>query len=135
MARSNFPGFVASSHYVTVVDSGSFNNAGLAKAGITPVTEALAMDSATTVPVGFDDYEKKFCQALKGGGNPPCRTHLSSLNGQMAVRLCDKLDEPGTLVPVANALEALDRSREFCKCARHKPDGVRKKCARKVAGT
>lgn len=132
MAKSRYPGFVPASHYVTVVDEGSFSHAGLAKAGIQPVVEALNVGSPTTVPVTFDDYEAKFCQALKGGGNPPCRVHLSSTNGQMAVRLCDKLNEPGTVVVVKDAHEALARSKEFCTCARNKPDETRKKCARKV---
>lgn len=131
---TRYPGFVPSSHYVTVVDSGSFANAGLAKAGIQPVVEGLSIGTPTTQPLQFDDYEAKFCQALKGGGNPPCRVHLSSTNGQMAVRLCDKLNEPGTVVAVKDAHEALARSKEFCTCARNKPDETRKKCARKVRG-
>lgn len=118
------------------IDSGSFANAAVAKAGFEPVRQALAEDSATTVPLGFEDYEAKYCQALKGGGKPPCRVHLTSMNGStMAVRLCDKLNGEGTVMPVKDAAEALAVSKRFCKCSGGKPDAVRKKCARKVAGS
>lgn len=120
----------------TVIDEGSFNNATLAKAGHDLVREGLSIEgAAATQPLAVEDYESKYCQATKGGKMPECRVHVTSANGtSMALRLCDKVDGDGTVVPVKDAADALATARKFCKCARNKPVGVRAKCARKMPG-
>lgn len=117
------------------IDEGSFTGATLAKVGHDLVRESLSLDnSATTSALAVEDYEKKVCQALKGGGVPDCRVHVTSMNGNtMALRLCDKIDGKGTVVPVRDAADALATARKFCKCAKKKSTGVREKCARKVS--
>lgn len=116
-----------------VIDEGSFSNAVLNKAGGILVRESLAEGVPQTTPLAVQDYEMKYCQSTKGGKVPECRVHVTSANGtSMAVRLCDKVDGEGTVIPVANADEALLVARKFCKCARGKSMGTRKKCARKV---
>lgn len=120
----------------TVIDEGSFSNATLAKAGHDLVREGLSIEGeARTQPLAVEDYEVKYCQATKGGKMPECRVHVTSANGtSMALRLCDKVDGDGTVVPVRDAADALATARKFCKCARNKPVGVRAKCARKMPG-
>lgn len=118
-----------------VIDSGSFAESALSKAGHDLVREALSETSASTVPVAVEDYEVKYCQATKGGKTPECRVHVTSMGGtSMALRLCDKVDGEGTVVEVKDAADALAKAREFCKCARGKAVTIRHKCARKMSG-
>lgn len=120
---------------MNIIDEGSFNTAALSKAGNDLVRESLTDGAAKTQPLAVEDYEVKYCQATKGGKMPDCRVHVTSTGGtSMAVRLCDKVDGDGTVVPVKDATEALEVARKFCKCARNKPVGVRQKCARKTVG-
>jgi len=120
----------------TVIDEGSFAQSALAKAGHDLVREGLSIEGeARVTPLAVEDYEKKFCQATKGGSMPDCRVHVTSAGGTtMALRLCDKTDGPGTVVPVKDAADALETAQRFCKCATKKPVATRKKCARKMQG-
>lgn len=118
----------------TIIDEGSFSTAALAKAGHDLVREALAADAPSTVQLQVDDYELKQCQLTKGEKMPECRVHVTSTGGtSMALRLCDKVGGEGNVVPVANAQEALEVARKFCKCAKGKAVKVRAKCGKKVA--